>query len=131
MAGENLELVRRGMEAFDRGDWEEFFNLLDPDIEWGYQPAHPEVPGFRGHDGVREFLSLWADAWDEYRFEPTEFVEVGDSVVVDGRECGRPKGGGPEIDQQVHAVWTLRDGKAVRYRLFMERAQAMLSAAES
>jgi ketosteroid isomerase-like protein len=119
------------MEASNRGDWDAVFELLDPDIEWGYQPAHPELPSFRGHDGVRDFLSLWADAWDEYRFEPEEFVEVGDSVVVGGRECGRPKGGEEEIDQEVYAVWTLRDGKAVRYRLFTRRSEAMLAAAES
>lgn len=129
MSGENLDLVRRGMAAFDRSDWEAVFELLDPDIEWGYQPAHPEVPSFRGHEGVRDFLALWAEAWDEYRFEPEELVEVGDSVVVGGRERGRPQGGGAEVDHEVYVVWTVRGGKAVRYRMFTDRSEAMMAAA--
>jgi ketosteroid isomerase-like protein len=129
VAEDNIEIVRAGMAAVDRDDWDAVFELLDPEIEWGYQPAHPEVPSFHGHEGVREFLSLFAEAWEEYRFEPEELIEAGDSVVVAGRERGRPRGGGAEVDQEVFAVWTLRDGKAVSYRLYTERQEALQAAA--
>jgi ketosteroid isomerase-like protein len=34
MSQENVEIVRRCCEAFNRGDYEAALDALDPDIEW-------------------------------------------------------------------------------------------------
>ena len=64
-----------------------------------------------------------AEAWDDYRFEPNEVIEAGDNIVVVGRETGRERGTDKRIDHEIAAVWTVRNGKAVRYRLYADITQ--------
>jgi ketosteroid isomerase-like protein len=34
MSEENVEIVRKGVDAFNRGDYEEALAVLDQDVEW-------------------------------------------------------------------------------------------------
>jgi len=46
-------------------------------------------------------------------------------VVVEVHERGEGKGSGVPFEQTHTQVWTLRDGKLVRWRLFTDRAEAL------
>ena len=37
---------------------------------------------YRGHDGVRIYLSLLRGVWEGMRFEPTEFIAAGEDQVI-------------------------------------------------
>jgi len=43
MSQENLELVRRTWEAWERGDMEAIFAFYDPDIVWDFSRAAGNV----------------------------------------------------------------------------------------
>ena|SRR5437899_10117548 len=95
MSPENVEIVQRRCEAFDRGDFETSLADLDPDID--YDLRHfPDGRVYHGHDGVREAFRRWLGTWEDYRQQRDEFIDAGDEVVVAVREHSRGKGSGPE-----------------------------------
>jgi ketosteroid isomerase-like protein len=75
MSQENVELVRRGYDAFNSDGLEAILDLLDPEIEWG-TPEQATETDYRGHEGVRRFWSNFNDAFEDYRFEPEDFIEL-------------------------------------------------------
>jgi ketosteroid isomerase-like protein len=125
MSRENVELVRALYDAYARGDAEAAFAHLHEDIEWSEPPDSPESGTLRGHEGVRRQITRWLGAWDEYRFEIDELIDVGDHVVASGHQYGRGRGSGVEVAEEHFHVWSLRRGKAVRMRMFRDRVQAL------
>ena len=126
MSRENVEIVRRGYEAFARGGVD--FELLDPEIEWHGPPEFSELAGpYHGHDGVRRYMEALNEVFEDYRMVPEDFIDAGpDQVLVFSREGGSGKGSGAAV--QTHPtghLWTLRDGKAVHMRSYWERAEAL------
>ena len=128
MSQENVEVVRRSLDAFQRGDFDAAMEALDPRIE--YDLTHfPDGKVYLGHDGVREAFRIWLGTWEDYRQEVAEVVDLGeDEVVVVLREFGRGKGSGIEVERSTAGVWTLRDGKAVRIRFYAGKADALEAA---
>ena len=53
---------------------------------------------------------------------PDEFLEAGDEVVVLGRYRGDGEADGEDARRPVRPVWSLRDGKAWRFRQFLDTA---------
>lgn len=121
VAGTNLDLVRRGFEAFNRGDIDAMLELLDPEVEWSQSPeTAPEAAIYRGRDGVRELLtgvldSLTAmEGFDEYRAEPLRILDVEDGrVLIEVRWSMRNVVTGTDVGRTEAQVWTLRDGKGL------------------
>ena len=124
MSRENVEVVLRCCEAFDRGDYQAALDALHPEIE--YELSHfPEGRVYHGHEGVREAFRIWLGTWEDYRQERDELIDAGDEVVVPTREHGRGKGSGVEIVRATWGVWTMREGKAVRIRFYDTEADAL------
>jgi ketosteroid isomerase-like protein len=124
MSQENVEIVQRCCEAFNRGDYEGALDALDPAIE--YDLRHfPDGRVYRGHDGVREAFRTWLGTWDDYRQEQEEFIDAGNEVVVCVREHGRGKGSGLELARATFGVWTLSDGRAMRIRFYGTKVEAL------
>ena len=82
MADADLEALRRGYEAWNRGDLSAVLALVDPDIEWRPGEDAPESGERPGRDGFQEFIESWTESFDGLRIEPVEFVEIGDDVVT-------------------------------------------------
>jgi ketosteroid isomerase-like protein len=53
------------------------------------------------------------------------FIDVGDRVVVIATMRGRGAGSGVEVENRHGSMWTIRDGKAVRFEWFHEPAHAL------
>jgi ketosteroid isomerase-like protein len=128
MSQENVEVVRRSFEAFQRGDYEAAVEALDPGIE--YDLTHfPDGQIYLGHDGVREAFRIWLGTWEDYRQVLDELIDLGgDEVLAVVREFGRGKGSGIEVERPTAGVWTMRDGKAVRIRFYPGKAEALEAA---
>jgi uncharacterized protein len=60
--------------------------------------------------------------WDEFAADPHDFLDAGEHVVVIGRYRGRAKRTGKPLDVPFVHVWTYRDGKAIRFRQFLDTA---------
>jgi uncharacterized protein len=130
MSQENVEIVRRTVEAILRGDWEQAAHLLDPDAE-----GHGTVGGLSEGEvlrGVTQFRQSFeqedAEAWDERRLEAEEFIDAGHRVVVLVREFRRGRGSGIELETDTAVVFEVRDGRVVRIQGYMDRAEALKAA---
>jgi ketosteroid isomerase-like protein len=74
MSEENVDLVYRAHDAFNRRDIDAFVALTDPEVE--LIPLNVELPGittYRGHDGVRAW---WQDLLAVSPAISTEIDEV-------------------------------------------------------
>jgi len=117
-------LVRESYEAFARDDMDTVLAHVHPDIVWHQAQGLPHGGTYHGLDEVRRniFDPLDEEWWDEFTADPDEFLDAGGEVVVLGRYRGRAKGTGKALDVPFVHIWTLRDGKAVRFRQFLDTA---------
>jgi ketosteroid isomerase-like protein len=67
-------------------------------------------------------------AFEELRLEPEEFRDLGDDVLLIGRLYARGRESGVEIDPPIAWLATLREGRAVRMRGYLN-IQEVLEAA--
>jgi ketosteroid isomerase-like protein len=125
MSEENVEVVRRIYEAWLQGrssrDW------IDSDVEYVNPPDAVEGGTRRG----RKAFAGIRDAYDDVRIEPEQFIDAGGDVIVIARVRGKGRGSGVDIDWRQGYVWTIRNGKAVRFRWFNKPEQALEAAGMS
>jgi ketosteroid isomerase-like protein len=119
-----LEIVRRSYEAFARHDLDAVVADMAADIEWHQAQGLPHGGLYRGLEEVRRnvFEPLDRDWWAEFSAVPDELLDAGAEIVVLGRYRGTAKRTGRRLDVPFVHVWTLRDGKAVRFRQFLDTA---------
>ena len=127
MSPENVEIVRGLYETWNRGEESAFWELIDPDIEVEVlsTDAVDSAGTYRGHAGLRSMMAAFWDYFDDPRAEIEECIRSGDEVIVAVHLYGRGKTSGAEVDLSRGHVWTLRDGKAVRWRLFASKRDAL------
>jgi ketosteroid isomerase-like protein len=128
MSEENVELVRRSIDAYLSGDTEAALAAYDVEAEFDVSSVRPEGGVFRGRDGVEEAILAWVGTWADYRFEVKEIIGTGDRVLAIIQEFGRGEGSGVEIEQHTFWVNTMRDGRIVHTKLFIDRAEALEAA---
>jgi uncharacterized protein len=124
MSQENVEIVRRALDAFSSGDAGSFAALTTPDLEWKTGLGAVEGEVFRGHEGVQRYFGRLGSAWEEFRFLAEEYRDRDDTVLVLGHLEGRGRGGGVPVISPVGAVWDLRDGLIWRLRAYLDQAEA-------
>src|SRR5664279_4950179 len=78
---------------------EGFFALAASDFEWFPAMAGTvEGGGYRGRDGIEEYLVGIGEAWEQYRVHAEEFRDLGERVVMLSRIEGRGRGSRAWID---------------------------------
>jgi ketosteroid isomerase-like protein len=129
--------LRRGMqsqfEAINRRDFKLFLRRCDAEVEFDVTGMAPEgllldyEEVYRGHEGVRQFFSQWVEWWDRYHVDLDELIYgEGDRVVVAvGRQTGRARMSGAEIERPVAFVVTFRNALAVHIHAFWDPMQAL------
>ena len=68
------------------------------------------------------------DVYEDFRVEPSEFIDAGDRVLVVSRALGTAKGSGLDLDMDVFSVWTVIDGRLVSNAVFTNRKGALEAA---
>ena len=120
-----VELVKEGYRAFERGDLQWVLEHFDEDILVQDRAESPDSATFHGHSGFLKYLEGWLSAWEEFRMEPYEFIVVKDQVLVLLRQYGRGKGSKAEIEEEVAHLWTVQDERAVGYRVYTRQRDAL------
>ena len=106
------ETVRLLFERVNEGGVEAAMDLIAEDFVATVPPsmsAEPDV--YRGHAGVRRYFAGFEGLMEDVRFEPLEFVEEGDAVIVWLRFTGRGAASGIDVGQFAAVVQRVRDGK--------------------
>ena len=123
---ENIRLAQQAYASFQSGDIQSLIGLMSEEIKWEL----PEIEGVSfagkrsGRDQVAEFFSSLADQQDVLEFSPTDFIAQGDKVAVQGSYRWRVKATGREYGGDWVHVFTVRDGRIVRFQEYMDTAAA-------
>ena len=121
-----LDVVTDIYDAFARHDLQAVLDLVDEAIVVTQDPALPWGGRFVGHDGFGDFaLKLLANIDSAVTVE--SMFQAGDTVVQCGRTAGTTRSTGTEFDIPECHIWTVRGGRAVEARFFIQ-SDAMLRA---
>jgi ketosteroid isomerase-like protein len=125
MSQENVDIVRRTLEAFERGGLDATLSFYDPDVTWVVADDEPEAATLRGYDGLRALLAQWLQAFDELHIDPKEFIDAGEAVVMPYQFRARERSSGSEIAAPETWVFWLRDGMIIEVREYRHKAEAL------
>ena len=125
MSQENVELVRRVFEAFNRDGPEAALAGLAPDVEYHDLPDQPDAGLHHGNSGFLAAMEQFFGELEDYRVDLDEAIDHGEQVVVCMRMTGRGGSSGARFEQRVVGVWTLRNGFVVRVVWFGTREEAL------
>ena len=127
MSQENVEIVRRGNAAFNRGDYAGFAENLDPDVEFRDHAHAADAPEtIKGAQALLAVLSEWRESFDDFQADIREYIEAGDHVVCVTRWTGRVKASDAAVDNLQVDIYELREGKIVRATLaYPDKATAL------
>jgi ketosteroid isomerase-like protein len=120
------EIVGAAYEAFARLDLEALLALVDDDAVLTQDDALPWGGRYEGRDGVVLFLTSLVGTI-ESTVTPEALFEAGQQVVQYGRTRGTVRSSGRAFDVPECHVWTVRDGRIIDVRFFIDSA-AMLDA---
>ncbi|MCW2651079.1 MAG: uncharacterized protein QOE41_747 [Mycobacterium sp.] len=114
MSEQNIEVIKKGYEAFCSGDVATVMNLFDDNIEW-VQPGESAISGtYHGKGEVGEYLRRFGEK--SVTIKLNRLLADGDMVValteviLDNETC------------QDADVFTFRDGKTVRAQVHTDTA---------
>ncbi len=129
MSQENVEIVRRHIETWNRRDLTAWLALYSPDAEIDWSRARGPLKGVYRGRGERE--TLWNEfffTFEEAQIEtPQGFTDAGSEVVVSNTTHFRGREG-IEVSASSTWVFTVENGQITRLRMFQERAEALEAA---
>jgi ketosteroid isomerase-like protein len=124
---DNVEIVRRVMRCFANSEMDAAFADIDPQatLDWSNSNA-PDRGVYVGYDAWRAFMQARDEVLAERRFDSVELLTpADDTVVLIGRVQERGRTSGIEVESRGAAVWTLREGKIVRFAIYQSSADAL------
>ncbi len=127
---ENLRRLRAAYSGFASGDIPTLLAIAHSDVRWDASGALLHVGTYTGHDGVVHYLHSFAEHWEDFLLEPTDFSEPApDTAVVAGRMIGREKRTGRLLSSDfVHEI-QFRDGLVSEIRVLSGQPVEMGNAA--
>ena len=123
MSQENVEVVQRGIETWNRRELTTWLALFSADAEIDWSRARGPLKGV--YRGSGEIETLWSEfffMFEEAQIETTHgFTDAGSEVVVSNTSHFRGRQG-VEVSASSTWVFTVENGQFTRLRLFQERA---------
>lgn len=131
MSQENVEIVRRLMDAFNRQEVEVVEDLWAIDGEW--RPAYfggglLEGAVFRGTAELARFVEQQAETWDSVVSEPEEIRDLGDRVVAKVRLSAIGRSSGIPVERVTWNVFEVRGGRIATGRVYLTEHDALEAA---
>lgn len=124
--------ARLAMEAYNRRDLRAVSIVFHPDLE--YYPYREFVeaalaePCYYGPSGYRAYIEATYDVWGtDVRLEPTELIDLGDRFVILADMPMRAQASGIPLAETYGTVATVKHGRVIRQRDFLDQAEALAS----
>jgi ketosteroid isomerase-like protein len=123
MSAEDLETIRRGIEAYNAGDVDGVVAMADPRVR--FRPLRKLLEGgdYVGHDGMRRFMADMDEDWSKREIDVSELRELDDLVLVLGDFHGVGKSGA-EVRFPVAWLCEMSEGKLARMRAYSSQDEA-------
>lgn len=129
MTQENVEIVRRLIDAWSAHDRERMAEYLHPDAV--FHSAITNVVGetFEGRDQIVAVFDRWEEEWSAIYWEVDEYIDVDDHRVVTlHRVIATGRISGIVTERELGAVLELRDGLVVKQWIYLDRNDALKAA---
>jgi ketosteroid isomerase-like protein len=124
MSQENVEMFRRNVEAFNRGDVEGWLETYHPDAS--FSPIGAPIAGvYRRHAGLRRWFADNRESFETFFVDFTDIRDLGDRLLVIGTIHLRARGSGIETDVPTAAVATWREGLRIEWKDYGDPAMAL------
>jgi ketosteroid isomerase-like protein len=125
MSQENVEIVRRFLEVYNRRDFEGITEVIDPSFEFwsrfaGIESVHRASEGY-----PRSYFKMLDEAYDHFEVVLDEFIDVGAAVLTAGLAEWRGKASGVQGETPVFPTFWLRARRVLRAETFTDRAEAL------
>jgi ketosteroid isomerase-like protein len=130
VAEQNVDIVRRALEHFATTD-ELLVDLLAPDFVWDMSTfaGWPDEPEYAGTDGLREFLTLWREPWDDWTMQLDEVHDCGrNRVLALLHQSGKPRGSDSAVHLDYGLLHTVEDGLVRRIEAYATTGEARSAA---
>jgi uncharacterized protein len=118
---ENIRIIKNFYKALSNGNPARAQSVLAPQVEWT-EPGDQVLPFGGRHNGadavIGEVIEVVHDNIIDFEMKAKKFFAVGDMVVVLGHSTGRGRLTDIELDAPTAQIWTMADGKAVRFQAF-------------
>jgi ketosteroid isomerase-like protein len=124
---ENVERIRRNLDAWNRGDLDGWLETAGPEIEWISEMATRFEGGervFRGADGLREYWDEWHSLWD-VTIDVVEIRDLGQSILVIAQVRTRGVASGVNLEGDVAYVYDFDGDVATRCRSYLDLQAAL------
>jgi ketosteroid isomerase-like protein len=125
MAEDNVEILRSLYEVWGPHQVEAALRFFDPDCEMHSEVAGPGGSPLRGHEGVKTYWK-WRAPDSNLAVSANEFIDLGDGRVLVPETAHFQRAGSEGNYMKVWpaTLWTLRNGKVVRWEAFPTRTKA-------
>ena len=115
LSRENVELVRRGFDAYQRRDVQGMCDVAHARCEvFTFTVGVVEAEPFRGHAGIADWMAHELEPWEEWRVEPGEVHEVCERVLVRANVTARGQGSNVELTADSGMVFEFRERRIMR-----------------
>jgi ketosteroid isomerase-like protein len=114
MSQENVEIVYRMLDAWNRQDIEGILDLTDPEAEYVNAPTAVEPGTRRGHDEIVVVLRTQWESLSGALQEIDRFDDRGDEIITVGSVSRTMPGSNARISNPLLISWKFRDGKLIR-----------------
>ena len=99
--------------------FDEKFELLPP-------PSYPEgAQVFRGRAGLKRWIAVTREIWEEWRLTPERFLVAGDQVAVLVRVIAEGNLSGVRLDRETAHIWDVAEDRVTRCEVFLDRPTAL------
>jgi ketosteroid isomerase-like protein len=128
MSEENLEIARRLLELWKRGDQAGGREFYDDGCELVFSASWFPDPGvYRIGAEALDAWATFADAFEQLEAGVDQVVEAGEQVVALTYVRGRGRASGAAVGAETAIVFTFRERKVARVEL-TDRAEALEAA---
>ena|SRR5947209_10279454 len=124
MSEQNVEFVKGVYRAFAQGDVPAVLGSFADDIEWFEAEGMPYGGLHRGGEAVgQKVFGPIAEDVEGFAVTPEELIGSGATVAAVVRYTGTGRATGKALDVPAVHVWDIRDGKAARFRQFIDTVE--------
>ena len=127
MSRANVATARAFVEAYNREDLEAALRLGTADLVLDFSRALGPYRGVYPRDRILGFLEELNSTFESVRFEPREFIDADDRVVMPMTIHFRGRDG-IELKAEATNLWVFRDGAVDRIVLYQEAEEALRAA---
>ena len=128
MSQENVEIVRRGHEAFERGDVAAMLEFVDPEVVSYVAAPLADPAEYHGAEGLFLMVANWTEGFDDYVQRAEEFIDAGDHVIARVHQSATGSRSGAPVERDFWFFHTVRNDKLVAMGIH-DTAQQALEAA--